>query len=295
VSPKGGVSVDLGGGASVYSSIGQSFRAPAVIELACADPDRPCVLPFALGDDPPIEPVVATTYEVGASWARGPASVTASVYRSDVKNDIFLFPNENPVSGSTIEGFFGNLAKTRREGVELGANLQIRGGHALYATYAWTRATFRTTADIFSVREQETGEPNLVTPGDRLPLVPGHQVKFGATVQLPERVTIAADSRWIGKQWLRGDEANLTTPLPAYFVADARISWRFGRWEVAGLVTNLFNRHYANFATFNVNQLNPDGPTLERFQSPGQERAFRLVVRRSFGGRGLEGGVGDVD
>ncbi|HET7600972.1 MAG TPA: TonB-dependent receptor [Gemmatimonadales bacterium] len=295
VNPKGGVSVNAGRGVTVYGSVGQSYRAPAVIELACADPEEACVLPFALGDDPPIEPVRAITYEIGGNWAVGPAVFTGSAYRTDVRNDIFLFPNENAVSGSTIEGFFGNLDKTRREGVELGSTITLRGGHSLYATYAWTRATFQTTADIFSPRSEETGEENQVEPGDRLPLVPDHQVKFGALAQLPAGVSIAADARWIGKQWLRGDEANQTEPLGSFFVTDARVNWRVGPWEVAGLVTNLFNRHYANFGTFNINQLNPAGPALERFLTPGQERAFRLVVRRDFGGRVPSQGAPDLD
>ncbi|HEX5386522.1 MAG TPA: TonB-dependent receptor [Gemmatimonadales bacterium] len=296
VNPKGGVSVDLGGGLSAYGSVGQSYRTPALIELACADPDRPCVLPFALGDDPPIEPVVATTYELGGTWAVGPSVFTASAYRSDVKNDIYLFPSENEVSGSTIEGHFDNLPETRREGVELGATVTLHRDYSVYANYAWTRATFRAAADISSPREDATGQPNLVQPGDEIPLVPEHQVKFGASARLPAGIDVAADARWIGDQWLRGDEANLDMPLGSYFVTDARVTWQVGPWEFSGLVTNLFNRHYANFGTFNVNQLNSAGPTFERFLTPGQERAVRLVVRRSFGGRSAaQGGGTDLD
>src|SRR5207244_1780317 len=54
LSPRGGLSVELGPGASAYASVGQSFRAPAVLELACADETAACPLPFALGDDPPL-------------------------------------------------------------------------------------------------------------------------------------------------------------------------------------------------------------------------------------------------
>ncbi len=286
INPKGGVSVDLGRGASAYASIGQNFRAPAVIELACADPNRACVLPFSLGDDPPIEPVVATTYEIGGKWPIGPLLVTGSLYRSDVKNDIYLFPSENPVTGSTIAGYFGNLTKTRREGVELSATATFHRGHTVYVNYALTRATFQTAADIFSVRAQETGVPNQVQPGDRIPLVPEHQVKFGGSARLPADVEIGADARYVGSEWLRGDEANQAQPLGGYFVTDARVSWQFGAWQISGLVTNLFNRRYANFATYNINQGNVAGPTLERFLSPGQKVAFRLVVRRRFGGQG---------
>jgi hypothetical protein len=64
---------------------------------------------------------------------------------------------------------------------------------------------------------------------------------------------------------------------------------------VAGLVTNVYNRLYANFGTFNINQLNPAGPSLERFLTPGQARSFRLTVRRSFGGRGAAERGPDID
>ncbi len=294
VNPKGGVSVDLGRGFSTYGSVGQNFRAPALIELACADPERPCVLPFALGDDPPLDPIIATTYEVGGSLARGPALVTGSVFRTDVKNDVFLFPNENVVTGSTIEGYFDNLDQTRREGVEVGASVGFGRGHSAYANYAWTRATFQSAAEIFSIREEAGGE-NEVEPGDRLPLVPDHQVKFGASFRLPARIQLGVDARYVGGQWLRGDEANKTEPLGGWFAADARVTWEFGPWEVTGLVTNLLDERYANFGTFNINQGNPAGPTLERFLTPGQARAFRLVVRRSFGAREAQERGPDLD
>jgi outer membrane receptor protein involved in Fe transport len=294
VNPKSGVSLDLGEGLSAYGSVGQNFRAPALIELACADPERPCVLPFALGDDPPLDPIIATTYELGATWARGSALLTASAYRTDVKNDVFLFPNENEITGSTIEGFFDNLDRTRREGIELGASVGFGRGHSAYMNYAWTRATFRSAAEIFSIREEFGGE-NEAEPGDRLPLVPEHQVKLGASIQLPARIQVGADARYVGEQWLRGDEANETEPLEGWFAADARVTWSAGPWEVTGLVTNLFNERYANFGTFNVNQGNPAGPTLERFLTPGQARAFRLVIRRNFGARGAEERGPDLD
>ena len=78
-------------------------------------------------------------------------------------------------------------------------------------------------------------------------------------------------------------------------MADARVGVEFDRWEVSGVVTNLFQNRYAIFGTFNVNQGNPAGATVERFLSPGSERMFRLIVRTSFGGSREPGGVGDLD
>jgi outer membrane receptor protein involved in Fe transport len=286
--PRGGVSLDAGHGVSLYSSIGRSFRAPAVIELACADPNEPCPLPFSLGDDPPLKPVTATTYEVGGRMVAGNFIITAALYRTDVRNDIFLFPFSDTaqVTGSTIDGYFGNLDKTRREGLELGLQ-SFFGRHSAYLNYTYTRATFESSEDIFSIREEANStQDNTVQPGDRLPLIPDHQIKGGLNLVLPSGFGGGVEGRFIGHQWLRGDEANQTRPLDSYFVADARLGWKRGAWEVTGVVTNLFQHKYATFGTFNLNQ--GAGDALERFLTPGQRRAFKLVVRRSLGG-GSEG------
>jgi outer membrane receptor protein involved in Fe transport len=282
LSPKGGASVDLGKGLTMYGSVGAAFRAPAVIELACADEAEPCPLPFALGDDPPIKAVKATTFEVGGQLIAGPALLAASVYRTNVRDDIFLSASDSAVAGSTIEGFFRNLAKTRREGVELSAQVFLNGGHSLYANYAYTRATFQSEAGIFSIRE-DFGGTNAVKAGDKMPLVPSHQVKFGGSFRLPAGFFTGADGRYIGSQYLRGDEANEEPKLDGYFVTDARLGWHGSHgWEITAVANNLFQNKYAAFGTFNVNQ--GGGNVLERFVTPGFRRVFRLIVRRSFGG-----------
>ena len=302
--PRIGASVEVIPGGSVFASWGQAFRAPAVIENACADPEAPCPLPFALGDDPPLEPVKASTAELGFRYAGGRVSLSGSAYYTDVKNDIFLTPfGEEAPTGSTIDGFFVNLGKTRRVGLEAATAYAFPAGHSIYLNYAFTRATFQTSADIFSIRSAggDEGDPeavinpfpsgNSVTPGSRFPLVPDHQVKFGGLARIGRYVSVGADGRYTGKQFLRGDEANVTEPLDGYFVADARVGVEFGRWEINGIVTNLFQNESAIFGTFNINQGNPDGLTVERFLTPNARRAFRLVVRTTLGGPGRAAGT----
>jgi iron complex outermembrane receptor protein len=283
LSPRGGVSLQVGPGASVYASVGQSFRAPAVLELACADETAACPLPFALGDDPPLKPVVATTFEVGGQMVRGPAILTASVYRTNVRDDIFFIQSETAV----FEGFFNNIGDTRREGVELGVQVLPNERLSLYANYALTQATFRTAAEIFSIRADTAfggsplAGPNAVSEGDQLPLVPEHQIKAGGLLTLPVGVQLGLDTRYIGRQWLRGDEANETQPLSGYFVANARIGYSREKWDVSAVVQNLFDSHRPIFGTFNENR---QTGILERFLTPLNARAFKVVVRRGFGG-----------
>ena len=283
LSPRGGISVDVGPGASVYASVGQSFRAPAILELACADETAACPLPFALGDDPPLDPVVSTTVETGAQLVRGPAIITASVYRTAVRDDISFIQSENAV----FEGFFANIGHTRREGIELGVQVVPREEVSLYANYAFTRATYRDAAEIFSIRTEDAfaGAPlagdNDVEPGDRMPSVPEHQVKAGGLVQLSGGVDVGLDLRYTGRQWLRGDEANETPPLGDYFTAGVRAGITRGPWEVSAIVTNVFNSHDATFGTFNENRRTGE---LERFLTPLGARTIKAVVSRRFGG-----------
>ena len=296
--PRLGASVEVTPGLSLFASWGQAFRAPAVIENACADPEAPCPLPFALGDDPPLAAVKASTTEAGVRYVGDRVSLNGSAYYTSVKNDIFLTPfgDENEPAGSTIDGFFVNLDKTRRVGLEAATAYTFPRGHSLYLNYAYTRATFQTDADVFSIRsvEEVDGEPvanpfptgNQVTPGNRFPLVPDHQIKFGGLARIGRYVSVGADGRYTGRQYLRGDEANVTDRLGGYFVADARVGVEVGRWEINGIVTNLFQNESAIFGTFNINQGNPAGLTVERFLTPNARRAFRLVVRTTLGGPG---------
>ena len=284
LSPKGGVSVDLGRGVALYGSAGASFRAPAVIELACADPEEPCPLPFALGDDPPLDPVTATTVEAGARYLGGNLALEGSLFRTWVRNDIFLFPfeeeGEEP-EGSTIDGFFANLGDTRREGIELAGRYFFPQGHSLHASYAYTRATFQVDGvEIFSIREEAGGE-NEVERGDLFPLVPNHRVSAGGLFRLPRDFALGIDARYLGRQYLRGDEANEEEPLDGYFVADVRFGWEIGPWGIAGVLSNVFDGDHATFGTFNINQTTDE---LERFLTPAQPRQFKLILQRSFGG-----------
>ncbi len=283
LSPRGGVSFELGSGASVYGSVGQSFRAPAVLELACADETAACPLPFALGDDPPLDPVVGTTFEIGGQVVRGPAIVNASLYRTNVRDDISFIQSEAAV----FEGYFDNIGSTRREGIELAVQIFPSDGLSFYGNYAYTLATFRTAAEIFSIRADDSfvGAPlsgaNNVQPGDRLPLVPDHQVKFGGLLSLQVGLQFGADFRYFGRQWLRGDEANETAPLDGYAVTNLRAGFSRANWELSAVVTNAFNRQPAIFGTFNENR---QTGALERFLTPMNARGFKLVVRRAFGG-----------
>jgi len=80
---------------------------------------RDCGLSAAVcpGRRSPAHPVVATTFEVGGQVVRGPAILTASVYRTNVRDDIFFIQSRK----RRVRGFFDNIGDTRREGSSWGS------------------------------------------------------------------------------------------------------------------------------------------------------------------------------
>jgi iron complex outermembrane receptor protein len=281
LSPRVGLTWN-GGRHEVFASVSRGFRAPAVVELGCADPQAACPLPFALGPDPALEPVVATTYELGwhARAPRGGLDASADVYRTDVRDDIFF------VASTVTGGYFQNIGATRRSGVEIAVQWLGPAGVRAYANYGYTRATFQATATLATTRDP-AGE--TVHPGDALPMVPDHRVNAGIGVPLVmprgagSRLSLAAalDARYVGRQWLRGDEENATQRLSDYAVADLSLTATWRDFELRGAMGNVFDRRYVNFGTFAENPTAPGTP-VQRWLTPGQPRHVQVSLSRDF-------------
>jgi hypothetical protein len=111
-----------------------------------------------------------------------------------------------------------------------------------------------------------------VAPGDRLPMIPNHRKNGGVAIPvLKERLHLRADARYIGQQFLRGDEENVDTRLPAYGVVDVSLEADLGRCELRVMVPNVLNGKYTTFGTFAENPTIPGSP-VQRFLTPGQPR-----------------------
>jgi iron complex outermembrane receptor protein len=278
LTPRFGLNVNVGGGATMYASAGATFRAPALLELGCADPDAACPLPFALGDDPPLAPVRAFTSEAGVKWIMGGVVASASLYRTDVRDEIFFVASEQ----ASLSGYFTNVDRTRRDGGEIDLQGMLGERTFWHASYARASATFQSPTQLFSIRSDDEFEnsplagTNSVVKGDELPMVPHSMVKVGTDVLLPSSMRAGVEARRIGSQWLRGDEANETRPLDPYTVVDATWSIARGPWLFSGQVHNLFDTHAAIFGTFNENRRTG---ALERFLTPHDARTIRLMVR----------------
>jgi outer membrane receptor protein involved in Fe transport len=271
-----------------YASYSEGMRAPSPVELTCADPAAPCSLPNAFLADPPLKPVIARTLEIGTRIDPGrDTRLTAAVYRSVLNDDIQFVTS----GGAINAGFFQNIGRTRREGLELGGRTAV-GALALRAGLSFTRAVYVTPFTINSPNNSSADPASGdidVRPGDRIPGIPARSLKLRGDWTVSERASLGLGWNWFDRQYARGDENNRDVhgALPAYSVANLVFKYELGEgWEVSAKADNLFNRSYQsfgilgeNFFTGPNNGYNPLAPAAEQFRSPGAPRAVWLGVR----------------
>ncbi|NIR44420.1 MAG: TonB-dependent receptor [Gemmatimonadetes bacterium] len=276
----------LSSGASLYASYGHGFRAPVILELACADPDDPCPLPFELGADPPLDPVVSDTWQAGFRWIASAAlRLELAGYWSEIRDEIF-----NVVAPPTTRGFFQNLPRTRRQGVELQAEIRPVHRLTLHGDLSYTRATFQSPATLSAAfLDEDAGgagdptdgpQPPSVEPGDHFPLIPELSGNLRASYATAGW-TLSVEGSYTGSQWLRSDEDNTleAEKLDAYALLSLYGQRTIGPATLYIRVENLLDARYSTFGVLANNPLGPGPERVEPFLTPGAPRSFFVGAR----------------
>jgi iron complex outermembrane receptor protein len=279
--PMIGATYKLTPNVSLYGGFAVANRAPTPLELACADPQRPCLIDTALVGDPNLQQVVTYTAEAGLRGhfeiGKGQLNWTLGAYRALNTNDII-----NVASPLPGHEFFQNAGNTLRQGIEASASYKWDRWNA-YANFTSVDATFRnalTLSSPFNPFADASGTISVV-PGDHLAGIPDYRFKLGAEYRVTEPWTFGADLNVVGSQYLAGDESNQNPKIPAYWVVNLHSSYKLSQHaELFGLVNNLFDRHYDVYGTFfdvtTVPYLNLTDP---RTFVPGMPFAAYLGVR----------------
>lgn len=253
VNPLAGLTYRFDPGLSLYGGYSESNRAPTPLELACANPDRPCLLPNSLVADPPLKQVTGRTYEVGFRgnlpnvYAGGILSYKIGAFRTDLANDIIQLATP----GNAARGYFVNVPATRRQGIEVGGEYNAEF-LSVYANYALIDATYRFDGTLSSPNNPIADDGAItVRPGNQIPLVPNHQFKVGFDYLVLPGWKVGMNLQAFSSSYYRGDDSNLNPKLPPYYVLGLNTSYQVTKnLQVFGLVTNLTNNRYANFGTF---------------------------------------------
>ena len=134
VNPTIGLTYKYSNNFSTYASYSESNRAPTSIELGCSNPAIACQLPTQMADDPPLDDVVAKTYEWGYRGQTQYLTYSGSVY-SQMNHDDLQFINTNAQNGL---GYFDNVGKTSRKGLDMTIGGKTILGMAGTEGFSWT-------------------------------------------------------------------------------------------------------------------------------------------------------------
>ncbi len=162
---------------TAYASVNEGMRAPTAIELTCADPAAPCKLPNSFLADPPLKKVVARTIEVGARGKHGDTTWSAALYRTDLADDIQFVSSGNAINA----GYFQNVGRTRRQGLELSAASRW-GPIQASIRYSVLDATFGSGFVEHSPANSSADAAGdiVVRSGDRIPGLPRQSLRLRA-------------------------------------------------------------------------------------------------------------------
>lgn len=273
-------------GLTLRAGYAQSNRVPTPAELSCADENAPCSLTNFFVADPPLQQVVAKSWEAGARGHARAGDFTIdwllSAWRTGNRNDIQYVASE--IRG---RAYFRNIGSTRRQGVEATARAS-RGGLTAGLSYAFTDATYRAPLSLSSPANPAADQDGLiaVARGDRLPGIPRHS----ATLNLDyagKGWSVGGDLIARSGQYLVGDEGNDTARLGGYAIVNlrARVTLMKGV-SLFGTLNNALGRRYATFGTFSevgaiALEEAPDASN-PRAYGPGAPRRWHVGVKTLF-------------
>ena len=236
---------------TAYAGYSEANRAPTPLELACADPARPCIVAAFLIADPPLKQVVSRTVEAGFRGTKelniGTLGWKVGAFRATNADDILAIPSPE-LQGF---GYFQNVGRTRRQGIEAQVNLTSKTLQ-LYASYALVDARFLDALQLDSHSPFADADGIIqVVPGNRIPAIPRNRVKLGIDYSVTDAFKVGGDALFVGSQYFAGDESNQAARLPGYSVFNLHASYQINKtFQIYGRVDNILDNRYATYGTF---------------------------------------------
>src|SRR3954463_7432636 len=274
---------------TAYAGYSEANRAPTPLELACADPARPCIVAAFLIADPPLKQVVSRTVEAGFRGSKelniGTLGWKIGGFRATNADDILAIPSPE-VQGF---GYFQNVGRTRRQGIEAQVNLTSKTLQ-LYASYTLVDARFLDYLTLNSRSPFADADGNIqVVPGNRIPAVPRNRVKFGIDYSVTDAFKVGGDALFVASQYFAGDESNQAARLPGYSVFNLHASYQINKtYQIYGRVDNVLDNRYSTFGTFfntgDIPNFANGGAdfTDPRTVTPARPRAFYAGLKAAF-------------
>ena len=216
---------------------------------------------------------------------------TFSAYRAQNYNDIQFIS-----STTTGAGFFDNVGKTRRQGIDAALNGSI-DRFSWNLGYSFVKATYQSEFEIVSeINETIAGSGvQQVGKGDRIPGIPQHQLKLRAAFDITPSWNIGTNIFAFSDQYSRGNENNdydgKGAKVAGYTVMNLDTRYNFSNgWQLFAKLNNVFDKEYNNGGLLGHHRFDSatgqftGNEVLTPFFAPGAPRAGWFGVRYEFGG-----------
>ena len=283
INPALGITWQVSTDHNLYASLSESSRAPTPIELACnegvfesavafaiaagEDPDDvdfECRLPNAFLADPPLDDVIARSFELGARGFLHELTYSLGFFRTTNHDDILF-----QTTGRST-GLFANVDQTRRTGIEAGLAGQWQKLRWT-AGYSYIEATFEDDFQVLSPNHEfaDVNDEINVRRGDRIPGIPQNQFKLSTDYALLEDLNFGVDVMSNDSQVVRGDESNQLAEVSGYAVVNLRARYQLNDDIVFfAKIENLFDKEFETFGLLGDNPGELDLPIIEDFSVP---------------------------
>ncbi len=287
--PAFGFTYAIQSGLTSYFSYSESSRAPTAIELACADPTAPCSLPNGFLADPPLDQVVAKSFEGGFRGNVPSFGILDNIgfhvggFHTTNEDDI-IFQNTGGISGN--QGFFDNIGDTERLGAELGLTGDM-GHFDWFLNYSYISVTFEDAFESSSANNPfaDTNDLIQVEEGDFIPGIPEHTLKFGGDYFFSPQFSIGGDLLYKSGVYVRGDESNQLGRLDDYATVNLRGNYQITKtFNIFARINNVFDQEYESFGLLGEPDEVPGfgGFTDNRFVGVGELISGFIGVRAEF-------------
>ena len=302
INPSLGLTWQVSEDHNFYASYSESSRAPTPIELACNegvfdlavqyalvegddpdDVDFECRLPNAFLADPPLDDVVAKSFELGSRGQLNSLQYSLGIFHTTNHDDILF-----QTTGRST-GLFANVDKTLRKGLEGSISGEIQHFNWM-VSYSNINASFEDSFNALSPNHEfadDEGEIQ-VRSGDKIPGIPEHQFKFLGNYEIIDGLHVGFDIARNSSQFLRGDESNQMNEIDGYTLANLRLRYAISEnLEIFATVQNLFNKKFETFGLLGEEPNELEIPIIEDLEMPiflgaSPPRAGYIGLRYSF-------------
>lgn len=237
-SPKLGAAFRASSDLTLRASAGSAFRAPSIYDLYRSSTfGNINTTGYRTLANPALKPETVTTWELGADWKPwNGGELKATYFHNDIQDLIYLGPKTG--SAPNISRSRINAGKAESEGVTLALVHRFDADNRVFANYTRTRSRMLENA------------ASAASVGKQLTFMPDYQASAGFERRHGPWTT-SLSGRYASKQYSADDNSDATgvpQVYDAYFVADAKVSYRFDKQLSLSLaVDNLLNREYFSY------------------------------------------------